>query len=106
MEKDVASENPYKVKKFAWKAYMDGLPTTVNLKKKGVNIAALCLCYEKESKSISHSLIKCDIARKVWDCWSDCPVEITSSPLDFSNVAMEIMTQGTSQDLEYLPITA
>ena len=85
---------------------MDGLPTTVNLKKKGVNIDALCLCYEKESKSISHSLIKCDIARKVWDCWSDCPVEITSSPLDFSNLAMEIMTQGTSQDLEYFPVTA
>ena len=85
---------------------MDGLLTAVNLKKRGVNIDAVCLCYEKESESISHSLIKCDITRKVWDCWSDCPVEITSSLLDFFDLAMEIMAQGTSQDLEYFLVMA
>ena len=85
---------------------MDGLLTAVNLKKRGVNIDALCLCYEKESELISHSLIKCDITRKVWDCWSDCPVEITSSLLDFFDLAMEIMAQGTSQDLEYFLVMA
>ena len=44
---------PAKTKNFVWKAYMDGLPTAVNLKKRGVNIDTLCLCYEKESESIS-----------------------------------------------------
>ena len=52
---------PTKTKNFAWKACMDGLPTAVNLKKRGVNIDELCLCCEKGPQSISHSLITC--------CW-------------------------------------
>nr|XP_023904301.1 uncharacterized protein LOC112016041 [Quercus suber]POE45494.1 hypothetical protein CFP56_26688 [Quercus suber] len=95
-----------KTKIFTWKAYMDGLPTTVNLKKRGVDIDELCLCYERGPKSISHSLITCNIARRVWDYWLDCPVEIPSSPLDFSDLAMEILAQGTSHDLELFFVTA
>ena len=98
-------EIPAKTKIFVWKACMDGLPmAAVNLKKRGINIDELYLC-GKGPESISHSLISCDIARRVWDCWSDCPVEILSSPLDFSDLALEIMTQGTTQDLEFFFVT-
>ena len=65
-----------------------------------------CAYVMKKNLSQSHFLVKCDIARKVWDCWSNWPVEITSSLLDFSDLAMEIMAQGTSQDLEYFLVMA
>ena len=58
---------PAKTKIFAWKACMDRLPTAVNLKKRGIDIDELCLCCERGPESISHSLITCGIARRVWD---------------------------------------
>jgi len=86
---------------YGWSPNIEG-----KLKKEGVNIDKLCLCCGKGPKSISHSLIYCDIVRRVWDCWSDRPVEILSIPLDFFDLALEIMTQGTTQDLEFFFITA
>ena len=71
---------------------MDGLLTAKNFKKRGINIDELCLRCGKGPETISNSLIYCDIARRVWDCWSDRPVEILSSPLDFFDLALEIMT--------------
>ena len=53
MEKDVASENPSKDKKFCVESIYGWPPNDGKLKKEGVNIDALCLCYEKEFESIS-----------------------------------------------------
>ena len=61
-------EIPAKTKIFAWKACMDGLLMAENFKKREINIDELCLRCGKGPETISHSLIYCDIARRVWDC--------------------------------------
>ncbi|KAL0007153.1 hypothetical protein SO802_008655 [Lithocarpus litseifolius] len=85
---------------------MNGLPTAENLKKRGINTSELCPCCEKEPKSITHSLLRCEVAKKVWECWRECLVDIPSSQRDFSDLALEILVQGTAMDLETFFVTA
>ena len=66
---------PPKVKIFAWRACLDALPTMVNLKKRGIDENGLCPCCGSELEAISHSLIHCEVAKRVWDCWDICVVE-------------------------------
>ena len=47
---------------------MDGLLMAENFKKREINIDELCLRCGKGPETISHSLIYCNIARRVWDC--------------------------------------
>ena len=97
---------PSKIRIFGWRACLNGLPTAENLKKRGINTSELCPCCEKEPESITHSLLRCEIAKKVWNCWWECPIDIPSSQWDFSDVALEILAQGTTMDPEAYFVTA
>ena len=57
---------PAEIRIFAWKACMDGLPTRLNLLRRGLNIETKCPLCEKALESTSHALIYCD---KLWDGW-------------------------------------
>ena len=59
---------PTKIRIFRWRACLNGLPTVENFKKRGINISELCPCCEKEPESINHSLLRCEIMKKVWNC--------------------------------------
>ena len=48
---------------------MDGLPTRLNLAKRGLNVEAKCPLYEKVVESTSHALIYCDKLCEVWWNW-------------------------------------
>ncbi|XP_030930791.1 uncharacterized protein LOC115956606 [Quercus lobata] len=52
---------PAKVRIFAWKACMDGLPTKLKLAKRGLNVGAECPLCEKAVESSSHALIYLEI---------------------------------------------
>ena len=67
---------PPKVRIFAWRACMNGLPTMLNLGKRGVNTDALCPLYGKELESTIHALLLCGKVREVWWNWQTCPVNI------------------------------
>ena len=54
---------------FSWKACMDGLPTRLDLAKRGLNIEAKCPLYEKALESTSHALIYYDKLGDVWWNW-------------------------------------
>ena len=54
---------------------MDALPTMVNLQKRGIGVNDLCPCCGFESETLFHSIIKCEVARRVWDNWEDSTVE-------------------------------
>ncbi|KAK9992586.1 hypothetical protein SO802_027571 [Lithocarpus litseifolius] len=79
---------------------MEGLPTMMNLQKRGVNGCELCPCCGREPESVHHSLVRCEVARRVWDCWVNCPVDFLSDAIDITDVALKICENGTTQDLE------
>ena len=55
-----------KIRIFAWKACLDGLPTRLNLTKRGVKVEAECPLCEKAMENTSHALIYCDKICEVW----------------------------------------
>lgn len=79
---------------------MDGLPTMVNLQKRGVNGCELCPCCGEETELVLHSLVRCAVARRVWDCWVNCPVDFLSAAMNVTDVALKICESGITQDLE------
>ncbi|XP_030943489.1 uncharacterized protein LOC115968280 [Quercus lobata] len=97
---------PSKIRIFGWRACLNGLPTAENLKKRGINLSELCPCCGKDPESITHSLLRCEFAKKVWNCWQECPINISSSQWDFSDVALKILEQGTAADLEVFFVMA
>ena len=58
---------PSNVRIFAWRACVDALPTMVNLQKRSIGENDLCPCCGFESKTLFHSIIKCEVARRVWE---------------------------------------
>ena len=66
---------PEKIKIFAWRACVNGLPIVANLQARGINREMLCHYCDRELESISHALIRCDIVKRVWSCWEGCLVK-------------------------------
>ena len=89
-----------KIKIFAWRACMNGLPTRLNLEKKGIRIDGSCPLCEKSLESIKHALIHCSKAQEVWWNWQTCPINLGVKRLDITDIALGIMENGTSLDLE------
>lgn len=61
---------------------------------------------ESETESIPHALFKCKFANEVWERWKECPVAISDSSHDFSDVSLHILAEGTTKDLEIMVVTA
>ena len=91
---------PPKVCIFAWKMCMNVLPTFVNLQRRGVNLCDICPACGKELESNFHVFVKFEVARKVWSCWVDSPVNLLNVNMDIIDIAMKIFESGTSRDLE------
>ena len=51
---------PAKIRIFSWKACMDGLPTRLNLARRGLNIETMCPQCETALENTSHALIHCE----------------------------------------------
>ena len=60
----------------------------------------LCPGCDRVPESIYHALIECEVAKRVWDCWKDCPVNLVSNHWDVFVSGLEIMAARTSLDLE------
>lgn len=97
---------PTKIWIFAWRACMNALPTKLNLNRKGINTTVSCPICDQEVETIMHDLISCDSARQVWDRRVECPVNLSSTHLDVSDIALKILADGTSKDLETFFFTA
>ena len=97
---------PAKIRIFSWKACIDGLPTRLNLAKRGLNIEAKCPLCEKAFESTSHALIQCDKLGDVWWNWQTCPMNLLGRNINLVDLALEILDAGTPQDLETFFATA
>ena len=72
----------------------------VNRKKIGIGENEFCPRYGREVESIFHSIIKCEVAKRVWDFWEAQFVENGQELYDLSEVAFQILDKGTARDLE------
>ena len=97
---------PAKIRIFAWRACMNGLPTRLNLYQRGVNINPLCPMCEQEPESISHTLLHCNFAKQVWDKWEGCPINMKVRQGDFTDFALQMLNTRATQDLEILLVTS
>ena len=95
-----------KIRIFAWRASMNGLPTRLNLCKSGVKFGPLCPICDQEMESITHALFQCDLALQVWNRWEGCLVNMRGSQLDVPDIALKILNESTAQDLEIFLVTS
>ena len=96
---------PPKVKIFSWRACINGLPTCVNLRNRGIRNDALCFLCKKAPESTQHALILCEKVWEVWWHWQACPISLLVENHAFIDVAMQILEKGTSHDLELFFVT-
>ncbi|XP_030923509.1 uncharacterized protein LOC115950456 [Quercus lobata] len=92
---------PPKVRIFAWRLCLNALPTLVNLQSKGVVKCDICPTCGKEPETISHVFVKCEMAKRVWRCWLDCPLVVLNGNMDIVDIALEILGSGSSNELEF-----
>ena len=100
MEKDVALKYTSKGKNFCLEAMQGCNLTMLNLNKRGVQVEPICPLCKDDIESVEHAIFKCDIACCVWKMWEDCPISLMDINRDVSDLAIEILHQGTQRDLE------
>ena len=100
MEKDVALKYTSKGKNFCLEAMQGCNLTMLNLNKRRVQVEPICPLCKDDIESIEHAIFKCDIACCVWKMWEDCPISMMDINRDVSDLAIEILHQGTQRDLE------
>ena len=91
---------PAKGRIFAWRLCKDAIPTMLNLNKRRVQVEPICPLCKGDMESVEHAIFKCDIACCVWKMWEDCPISLMNINKDVSDLAIEILHQGTQRDLE------
>ena len=59
-----------------------------------------CPCYGREMESNVHSIICCEVAKRVWDCWDICVVEDGQELYDVPDIALQILDKRTTRELK------
>nr|XP_023908175.1 uncharacterized protein LOC112019861 [Quercus suber] len=72
----------------------------VNLQKRSIGENDLCPCCGFELETLFHSIINCEVARRVWENWEVSIVENWQGLVDISYAALNILMSGTDRDLE------
>ncbi|KAH9725912.1 putative reverse transcriptase/RNA-dependent DNA polymerase [Citrus sinensis] len=91
---------PEKIKIFMWRAGQNLLPTAENLWKKKILVEPHCQVCKQGVESVSHALVHCKAARKVW---IHAPFEMhfpAASNQDMWNVMLEITKKMSKSDTE------
>nr|POF08236.1 hypothetical protein CFP56_74404 [Quercus suber] len=96
---------PPKIKIFAWRTYVNGLPTMQNLNHRGVHCSSFCPLCDKAIETIAHTLLHCDHAKMTWAFWYNCPVDLSTS-CDLVDIALNFIAKGSSNDLELFFVVA
>lgn len=91
---------PPKIRIFSWRACMNALPTLQNLRRRGVNTDKLCPLCNESIKCTTHALLLCEKEKEVWSNWLACQVNLLAVNQDVSVIAMKLLANGTTEDLE------
>ena len=85
---------------------MEGLPTRLNLHKRGKNTEVNYPLCEKGVESTRHALLYCERNWDVWWNWHECLISLLVENKTFVDVALQILSRGTPFDLETLCATS
>ncbi|XP_075645166.1 uncharacterized protein LOC142616185 [Castanea sativa] len=91
---------PAKIKIFAWRACVNGLPVFVNMVEKGIHFGYDCPVCGEEPESLLHALISCDFALSVWSLWQDCPMHLLLNMKDFAGLVHQFCSSSNVAQLE------
>ena len=91
---------PAKIKIFAWRACVNGLPTYDNISKRGISCNTACPNCGLEPEDINHALLHCVAASLVWCHWTDFPRPPQSLSWSFLDMALYLIHSSSSQVLE------
>ena len=78
----------------------------LNLNHRGIHCSSFCPICDKALESTAHALLHCDHTKLTWAPWHNCPVEVSSSPRDFVDVALDFIEKGSPLDLELFFVVA
>ena len=62
---------PPKIKIFAWRACINGLPTMEAINHRGISHSKACPVCKNEAESIDHALLDCVFSSSVWNLWPE-----------------------------------
>ena len=85
---------------------MNALPTMLNLRTRRVYTDANCPICDQCIENTSHALLDCDTPRSVWSMWSGCLTFLENKQAEIVDVALSIINNGSSGDLEDFFITS
>ena len=91
---------PPKIKIFAWRTYVNDLPTMQNLNQRGVHCFSFCPLCDKAIESTAHALLHYDHAKMTWAFWYNFPVDLSTSSCDLVDIALDFIAKGSPNDLE------
>ena len=91
---------PPKLKIFAWRICVNGLPTMQNLNHRGIHYSSFCPLCDKAIKTTAHAFLHCDHARMTWAFWHNYPVGLSSPSCDLVDIAFDFIAKSSPNDLE------
>ena len=97
---------PAKIKVFAWRACVNGLPTMDAFFSRGISQNKVCLVCGNEAENIDHALISCDFSSLVWNLWLENLLRMQGFGKSFLDSALFILSHLTPQNLELFFATA
>ena len=68
---------------------------------KGIQTSCICLICDKETESLTHALISCDLALSVWSLWQDCPIEKLLNVKDFNDLVLHFCSPLLDKHLDF-----
>ena len=83
---------PAKIKVFAWRACVNGLPTMEAIFSKGISQSMACLVCGNDAETVDHALLRCDFSSLVWDFWLKNPLCIQGFKNSFLDSALSILS--------------
>lgn len=97
---------PPKLKIFAWRIYVNGLPNIQNLNHRGIHYSSFCPLCDKAIEITAYALLHCDHAKMTWAFWHNCPVDLSSPSCDLVDIAFDFIAKGSLNDMELFFVIA
>ncbi|XP_030936552.1 uncharacterized protein LOC115961769 [Quercus lobata] len=97
---------PAKIKVFAWRACVNGLPMMEAIFRRWISQNMACPVCGNDAASVDHALLTCDFSSLVWDFWLENPLHTQGFKNSFLDSALSVLSHSTLQDLELFFATA
>ncbi|KAL0006246.1 hypothetical protein SO802_013807 [Lithocarpus litseifolius] len=91
---------PAKIKIFAWRACVNGLPTMEAIYTRGISQTKICPVCRNEAETLDYAPLDCAFSSLVWCLWSENPLSIHGIKKSFLDSTIFILAYATLQDLE------